>query len=172
MTRPASTRWQRLRPLRMLVRLHQWHSRRVGRLHRLRRTQLRALRCRNRGTLRHPVLRRRGGFSRDRGHQPSNQGTSLTSAQIGFVIAEPVDGWYNGYVVALNPSSLAGALDRRHELHHVDGREHHLPDQLHRSCVWRVHRGHVQRFHARRLGQQRHGERWVRHSINDLATPH
>ena len=64
------------------------------------------------------------------------QGTSLTGAQIGFVIAEPVDGWYNGYVVALNPSSLpqAGAYTSTDgfELHHVDGRQHHFPDQLHR----------------------------------------
>tara|TARA_B110000003_G_scaffold93306_2_gene95444 strand:+ start:19805 stop:20155 length:351 start_codon:yes stop_codon:yes gene_type:complete len=37
------------------------------------------------------------------------QGTSLTGAQIGFVIAEPVDGWYNGLVVPLNPSSLPQA---------------------------------------------------------------
>jgi hypothetical protein len=37
------------------------------------------------------------------------QGTSLTGAQIGFVIAEPVDGWSNGVVVPLNPSSLPQA---------------------------------------------------------------
>jgi len=36
-------------------------------------------------------------------------GTSLTGAQIGFVIAEPVDGWYNGLVVALNPTSIPQA---------------------------------------------------------------
>jgi hypothetical protein len=36
-------------------------------------------------------------------------GISLTGAQVGFVIAEPADGWYNGYVVALNPTSIPQA---------------------------------------------------------------
>lgn len=36
-------------------------------------------------------------------------GISLTGAQVGFVVAEPADGWYNGYVIALNPTSLPQA---------------------------------------------------------------
>ena len=36
-------------------------------------------------------------------------GVSLTGAQIGFVVAEPADGWYNGYIIALNPTSLPQA---------------------------------------------------------------
>lgn len=36
-------------------------------------------------------------------------GVSLTGAQIGFVIAEPTDGWYNGLVVPLNPAAMPQA---------------------------------------------------------------
>jgi hypothetical protein len=36
-------------------------------------------------------------------------GVSLTGAQLGFVVAEPIDGWYNGYSVALNATALPQA---------------------------------------------------------------
>lgn len=36
-------------------------------------------------------------------------GVSLTGAQLGFVVAEPTDGWFNGYSVALNATALPQA---------------------------------------------------------------
>ena len=56
-----------------------------------------------------PVLRRRHGVGGIGRRQPPNHGMSLTGAQVGFVVAEPADGWYNGYVIALNPTSLPQA---------------------------------------------------------------